>query len=88
MICPVTILASLETKKFTIPDTSDASHIFFKGCFSLMFSSIRSFRKIPFAKSVLVRVGAIQFTLTLGANSAARDFVSPSIPAFAVEIEE
>ena len=53
-----------------------------------MFSSILSFRKIPFAKSVFVRVGATQFTLTLGANSAASDLVSPSIPAFAVDIEE
>ena len=37
---------------------------------------------------LLVRLGAIALTLTLGAHSAARDFVNPSTAPLAADITE
>ena len=48
-----------------------------------MLSAIFSFFKIKFAILDLVILGAIQFTLIFGANSAAKDTVSPSIAPLA-----
>ena len=67
-------------------EKSSPEPIFGKGCiFSIAFlivSLLISFCVI-FAS---VRLGAIQFTRILGANSAQRLSVSPSIAPFAVDI--
>ncbi len=67
---------------------SAAEPIFFKGCrsaFACLFSSVLS--KLP-ASGVSVIEGAIQFTLILGANSAANALVSPSIAPLEAAIIE
>ena len=68
-------------------EISSASQICLRGCLLAIFSSILSFLKIFCAISVLVIVGAIQFTLTVGASSAASDFVNPSTPDLATETD-
>ena len=80
-------LALSLMRKLTIDETSSTELIFLEGCLLLDLSIASSFLKIDAARVVLVNVGAIQFTLILGANSAAKERVSASIAPFADEID-
>ena len=56
--------------------------ILFKGCLSAFASFFSSLFNNEAAKGVSVNEGAIQFTLILGAYSAANAFVNPSTAPF------
>lgn len=53
--------------------------ILFKGCLCALASNFCSVFNNVAARGVLVREGAIQFTLIFGASSAANAFVNPSM---------
>ena len=72
-------------KKFATDAESLPSPTLFKGCILAMLSAIFSFFKIKFAILDFDILGAIQFTLMFGANSAAKDTVNPSIAPLADE---
>ena len=85
-ICPDIEAVLSDIKNSAISATSCGFKYFFNGCLSIIFSFILSLRNSLSAKPVLVTVGAIAFTLTVGANSAANDFMSPSTPPLAAAI--
>ena len=62
------------------------SPILFNGCIFAIDSSIEEFLITELAIFDLVKLGAIQFILISGANSAAKATVKPSTPALAEEI--
>ena len=62
------------------------SPILLNGCNFAIDSSIFEFLITFFAIFDFVKLGAIQFTLMLGANSAAKATVKPSTPDLAEEI--
>ena len=74
-------------RKLAICATSSAELICLSGCLLFALSMASSFLKMEEARGVLVSVGAMQFTLILGANSAANDRVNPSIAPLAAAIE-
>ena len=73
-------------KKFAKFAESSPSPILFNGCILAIDSSIEEFLIIDLAIFDLVKLGAIQFTLMLGASSAAKATVKPSTAALAGEI--
>ena len=74
-------------RKSAVLAISLVTFILFVGCLWLDRLMASSFLNIPFTNGVSVSVGAIQLTLILPANSAASDFVKPSIAPFADAIE-
>ena len=54
--------------------------------FLILHTSCRTFSITFFAIFDFVKLGAMQFTLMLGASSAARATVKPSTPDFAEEM--
>ena len=86
IICPVTQLAFSDNKKAMALATSVGLPTFFKGlrfCIASNFSGV--FTNLS-PRGLLTKDGATQFTLTLGASSAASDFVSPSTAPLAIAI--
>ena len=77
-------LSSLN-KNFAIEDVSVPSPILFIGCIFAIPSAIFSFLSKLEDIFDFVKLGAMQFTLTLGAYSAANETVKPSIAPFAEE---
>ena len=70
-------------KKLTKAEKSSPVPILLRGCILAILSTIFSFFNIGAAIFDFDKLGAIQLTLTLGANSAASDTVKPSTAAFA-----
>ena len=79
IICPVIHELSSVSKNLAIAAVSFPSPILFKGCALAIPSATILFFKIGSAIFEFVKLGAIQFTLMLGANSAAKETVKPSI---------
>ena len=75
-------LSSLN-KNFAIEDESLPFPILLRGCILAIPSAIFSFFNKNSEIFELVKLGAIQFTLILGANSAANEIVKPSTAPFA-----
>ena len=70
-------------KNFAIEDESLPSPILLRGCIFAIPSAIFSFFNKNSEIFELVRLGAMQLTLILGANSAANETVKPSTAPFA-----
>ena len=78
-IWPVTQPEVSFNKNSTALAISEGVPILFKGCLCALASIFWSeFNKLA-ASGVLVKEGAIQFTLMLGTNSAANALVKPSM---------
>ena len=82
---PVTQELSFDKRNFDKLAASEPLPILFSGCIFAIDSSILEFLITAFAIFDLDKLGAIQFTLTLGASSAANATVKPSTPDFADE---
>ena len=68
IICPVTQELSFDKRNFDKLAASEPSPILFSGCIFAIDSSILEFLITAFAIFDLDKLGAIQFTLTLGAR--------------------
>ena len=88
IICPVIKLALSESNYRTVFAISSASPILFNGWRSSDAFRFDSLFNNFSASGVFVIEGAMQFTLIVGANSAASDLVNPSTAPFADAIEE
>ena len=88
MTWPVIQLELDNNKNFAVSAKSSGLPTLFIACLVGICSASLALSKIGFAIFDCVILGAIQFTLILGANSAARDVVKPWIAHFAVEITE
>ena len=86
IICPVIQELLSVSKKFAKLAESMPCPILFNGCILAIDSSMVEFLITVLAIFDLVKLGAIQFILILGASSAARATVNPSIAALADEI--
>ena len=86
IICPVIHELFEVSKKLAKFAESAPIPILFKGCNFAIDSSIVEFLIIELAILDLVKLGAIQFTLIFGANSAANANVKPSTAALAEDI--
>ena len=83
MIWPVIQELSSVSKNFARAAESCPSPNLFSGCAFAIPSAKALFFSIGSAIFEFVKLGAIQFTLILGANSAARETVKPSTAALA-----
>ena len=81
-ICPVIQLLLSVSKKAANCATSSVVPILFKGCLKEAFSFLASLFQNLFASGVSVMEGAITFTRTFGAHSAAKDRANPSSAPF------
>ena len=86
IICPVIHELFEVNKKPAKLAESTPSPSLFNGCIFAIDCSIEVFLIIELANFDLVKLGAIQLILMLGASSAAKATVNPSIPALAEEI--
>ena len=86
IICPVIHELFEVNKKLAKFAESTPSPILFNGCIFAIDSSIEAFLITELAILDLVKLGAIQFILILGASSAAKATVRPSTPALADEM--
>ena len=86
IICPVIQELSSDSKNFASDARSLPSPNLLRGCCLAIPSAIFGFFKILLAILELLKLGAIQFILTLGAISEAKDTVSPSREALTGEI--
>ena len=84
---PVIQLLSSPSKKVAACAISLALPILPKGCRSFAFSYLTSLFKNFDARGVSTKEGAMALTLILGANSAAKERVSPSIAPFEAATE-
>ena len=86
MIWPVTQELSFDKRNLDKLAASEPSPILFKGCSFAIVSSVLEFLITLCAIFDFDKLGAIQFTLMLGASSAAKATVKPSTPDLADEI--
>ena len=86
IICPVIQELSSDNKNLAKAAESFPSPTLFRGCCFAIPSAIFGLLKIFPAILDLLKLGAIQLTLTLGANSAASETVRPSKDAFTGDI--
>ena len=88
MICPVIHFDEGVSKNVANSATLEADPIDFKGCLSALACLFSSLLNSLEANRVSVSDGAIQLTRMVGANSAARDLVSPSMAPLEEPIKE